>query len=342
MLEQSGSGRSASESKFFSAGRNLIVNYNALLFLIVFVIVSSLMSPHFLTHRNIFNILVQNVHIFIISMGVMLTIMSGGIDLSVAAVSGIGNVFGVMIITTQFGRANSWFLLVGVLGAVAIGCAVGAINGFLVGKMRLPPFITTLAMMSAGQGIAFMLTGGGQIPLMAGDAASRALINFAMARDPLFNVQIAVYCTAVVVLIFWFIMRFTSFGRIVLAVGSNENAVRLAGINVTMYKFAVYVISGGLAALAGVFLAGRQALGTPIISEADYALTAVAACVIGGVSLEGGKGRVTFTVVGVLIFALITNIMNLAGFPTFPQMIVKGGIIVGAILLSRVGQKNTL
>ncbi len=136
-------------------------------------------------------------------------------------------------------------------------------------------------------------------------------------------------------------MRYTPFGRLVLAVGSNEAAVRLAGMNVTKYKFIVYVISGGLAAAAGVFITGRTALGTPLDAiQSDFALTTVAACVIGGVSLEGGKGTVAFTVVGVLILALITNIMNLAGLASYPQYVVKGAIIILAIFLSKLGQKN--
>ena len=315
-----------------SIGKNIIVNYNALLVLVVLIIISSQMSPFFLTHRNIFNILMQNVHIILLSLGVMLTIMSGGIDLSVAAVTGTGNVLLAIVITTQFGRANAWFLIIGILAAVVLGCLFGLINGFLIGKMRMPAFITTLAMMMVGQGVAYMMTGGSQIPLSDFDAASGVLTGFAMTRDPLFNIQLAVYCVAVVVLIFWFIMRYTSFGRIVLAIGSNEAAVHLAGINTTKYKIIIYIISGGLAALAGVFLAGRTALGMPMLSEADFALTAVAACVIGGVSLSGGKGNVPFTIVGVLIFALITNIMNLAGMPAYPQMIAQGAIIILAIL----------
>jgi ribose transport system permease protein len=146
----------------------------------------------------------------------------------------------------------------------------------------------------------------------------------------------------VVVLIFWFIMRFTPFGRLVLAVGSNEAAVRLAGINVWKYKLIVYITSGCLAALAGVFAAGRTALGAPSFSTGDYALTTVAACVIGGVALEGGKGTVIFTMVGVFILALITNIMNLLGVASYPQLVIKGAIIVLAIFLSKLGQKSSI
>jgi len=270
----------------------------------------------------------------------MLTIMTAGIDLSVAAVAGCGNVIVAIVITT-WGREDVGVLFVGIAIAIALGGVIGIINGVLIGKLRMAAFIITLATMSAAQGVAYMMTGGAQIQLKDEIAAARALNWFASYRDPLLNMPIAVYLALVVILIFWFVMRYTPFGRLVLAVGSNEAAVRLAGINVTKYKFIVYIISGGLAAFAGVIAAGRTALGSPQFSTtSDYALTTVAACVIGGVALEGGKGTVAFTVVGVLILALITNIMNLAGLASYPQYIVKGAIIVLAIFLSKLGSKN--
>lgn len=316
----------------------ILVKYNAIFILILLIIVSSLISDKFLTPRNIFNVLLQQVPYLFISLGVMLTIMTAGIDLSVAAIAGCGNVL-VAICVRNWGHDSVGMLFVGILMALLLGCAIGVVNGIFIGKLRMAPFIVTLAMMSAGQGIAFMLTGGTQIQLKDDNAAAHALNWFASARDGL-GVPVAVYLAVVVVLIFWFIMRYTPFGRLVLAVGSNEAAVRLAGINVTKYKMLVYIISGGLASLAGVFMAGRIALGKPDLSQSDYALTTVAACVIGGVALEGGKGTVAFTVIGVLILAMITNIMNLAGVPTYPQYIVKGGIIILAIFISRLGQKH--
>jgi ribose transport system permease protein len=318
--------------------KDILIKYNALAILLVLIVVSSVISSHFLTWRNITNVLLQQVPYLLISLGVMLTIMTAGIDLSVAAVAGCGNVL-VAICITAWGQGNAGMLFVGLAAAVALGCAIGVVNGFLIGKLRMAPFIVTLAMMSAGQGLAFMLTGGAQIQLKDDNAAAHALNWFASARDPM-GVPVAVYLAIAVILIFWFVMRFTPFGRLVLAVGSNESAVHLAGINVTKYKFLVYIISGGLAAMAGVFAAGRTALGAPAFSQSDYALTTVAACVIGGVALEGGKGTVVFTVVGVLILALITNIMNLAALASYPQLVIKGAIIILAIFLSKLGSKS--
>ena len=317
--------------------KDMLIKYNAILILLILIIVSTLISPVFLTWRNITNVLLQQVPYLLISMGVMLTIMTAGIDLSVAAVAGCGNVL-VAIIVTAWGKSSVGMLFVGIILALALGCGIGVLNGLLIGKLRMAPFIVTLAMMSAGQGLAYMMTGGAQIQLKSEVAAANALNWFASARDPI-GMPISVYLAVVVVLVFWFVMRYTPFGRLVLAVGSNEAAVRLAGISVTKYKFSVYVISGGLAALAGIFAAGRTALGAPSFSTSDYALTTVAACVIGGVALEGGKGSVSFTIVGVMILALITNIMNLLSVASYPQLIIKGAIIILAIFLSKLGSK---
>lgn len=321
--------------------KNLLIKYNALVILVLLIIASSIVSPFFFTWRNITNVLLQQVPYLLISMGVMLTIMTAGIDLSVAAIAGCGNVL-VAIICTAWGRNSLGMLFVGIALALALGCAIGILNGLLIGKLRMAPFIVTLAMMSAGQGLAYMMTGGAQIQMKAEIVAANALNWFGSARDPLLNMPVAVYLAILVVAVFWFIMRFTPFGRLVLAVGSNEAAVRLAGINVSKYKLIVYIISGGLAAMAGIFAAGRTALGAPSFSTSDYALTTVAACVIGGVALEGGKGSVVFTIVGVFILALITNIMNLLGVASYPQLVIKGAIIILAIFLSKLGQKSSI
>ncbi len=319
---------------------NALIKYNAPFILLLLIIVSSIISPVFLSWRNITTVLLQQVPYLIIALGVMLTIMTAGIDLSVAAVAGCCNVF-VAILITQWGLDSVGMLFVAIALTLAMGCAFGALNGLLIGKLRMAPFIITLAMMSVAQGVTYIISGGAQFRMKDEFPAAEALNWFAAYRDPVLHMPIAVYLVIIIILVFWFVMRYTSFGRLVLSVGSNEAAVRLAGINVTKYKFIVYVICGGLAAAAGVFITGRTALGTPLNAiQSDFALTTVAACVIGGVTLEGGKGTVPFTVVGVLILALITNIMNLAGLASYPQYVVKGAIIILAIFLSKLGQKS--
>jgi ribose transport system permease protein len=323
------------------SARDILIKYNAPLILLVLIIASSIVSPVFLSWRNITTVLLQQVPYLIISMGVMLTIMTAGIDLSVAAVAGCANVF-VAILVTRWGLSSVGMLFVAIALTLVMGCVFGALNGLFIGKMHMAPFIISLAMMSVAQGVTYIVSGGAQFRMEDKFPGAVALNWFAAYRDPVIGMPIAVYLVIIIILVFWFIMRFTPFGRLVLAVGSNEAAVRLAGINVTKYKFIVYVISGGLAAAGGVFITGRTALGTPLNSiQSDFALTTVAACVIGGVALEGGKGTVAFTVVGVLILALITNIMNLAGLASYPQYVVKGAVIILAIFLSKLGTKNT-
>ena len=319
--------------------QSVLIKYNALLILLALIIISSCISPYFLTAQNIFNVLRQQVTYILIALGVMLTLMTAGIDLSVSAVAGCANVI-VAICIQAWGKTNSSALFLAIIVTILLGCALGAINGLLIGKLRMAAFIITLAMMTAGQGFAYLMTNGAQIPLLTDNAAANALIWFGVAKDPVIGMPLLVYLAIIVVLILYFVMKYTPFGRLVLAVGSNEAAVRLAGINVTKYKMIVYIISGALASMAGIVVSARTALGAPVTSTSDFALTTVAACVIGGVALEGGKGTVLFTIVGVFILALITNIMNLLGVTSYPQSIIKGFIIVLAIFLRQLGEKK--
>jgi ribose transport system permease protein len=243
--------------------RDILIKYNAPLILLFLIIVSSIVSSKFLSWRNITTVLLQQVPYLIISMGVMLTIMTAGIDLSVAAVAGCANVFIAMLIT-QWGFSSVGMLFAAIALTLVMGCVFGALNGLFIGKMRMAPFIISLAMMSVAQGVTYIISGGAQFRMKDEFPAAAALNWFAAYRDPVLGIPIGIYLVIIIILVFWFVMRFTPFGRLVLAVGSNEAAVRLAGINVTKYKFIVYVISGGLAAAAGVFNTGRTALGTPL------------------------------------------------------------------------------
>lgn len=336
--EANGTGKET-QKKRFSIGRFLL-NYNALVILILLIITSSIISPHFFSKQNIFNVLRQQVPYALIAIGMMLTIVTGGIDLSASAICGCGSVM-VSLVIMKWGISGGANLVVAILMALLLGCVLGAINGMLIGFLKMPPFIVTLAMMTAGQGIAYMLTGGAQIQLQPDKvAAADALTWFGQARDPIIGMPAPVYLAIVVALIFYFIMKFTPFGRTILAVGSNEAAVKLAGLNVTKYKIIVYTLCGGLAAMAGIVISARTALGAPVTSSGDFALNCVAACCIGGVALEGGKGTIPYTMIGVLILALITNIMNLLSIPAYPQKVIQGFIIVFAIFLRKIGDRE--
>lgn len=318
---------------------SLLMRHNALVILVILCIVSTIISPLFLTSGNIFNLLRQQSTYMVIAIGLLAVMLTGGIDLSVSSIAAVGGIMTVIPITQwgyETGLGLFWAIVIG------LGCCVviGAINGALVSYLNMPAFIVTLATWFSIQGVAFILTNGAPILMDFSVPSSSMLIYFGEKSDPIFNIPYPVILAAVVVIIFYFIMHHTSFGRIVTAIGSNETAAYLAGINVKRYKFLVYVICGLLSGLAGVIILARSGSATPLTAAADYNLSAIAGVVIGGCSLTGGEGTVPYTVVGVMVIAVIGNIMNLMSLAAYPQMIVKGLIIILAVLLRSATSKS--
>jgi ribose transport system permease protein len=230
-------------------------------------------------------------------------------------------------------------LLCAVILAVALGALLGAASGLLVALFGLAPFIVTLAMMTVARGLTFMMTNGQPIRLPYELASSQLMDEFGSGGLPYLNLPWPVALSILTAVVFYFIMGHMTFGRMVIATGSNETAVRLAGIQEKKYKFLVYVISGALSGLAGVVSTSRTGVGTPI-TGVGLELDAIAACVIGGALLSGGKGTVVNTVIGVLVLGLIGNVMNLLSVPIYPQQIIKGFIIVFAVLLQRFSERQ--
>ena len=298
-----------------------IVKYNTYIMLAVLIIICISISPDFFTVNNIINIGRQYAALTVISMGMLLAILTGGIDLSVGSVMALGGV----IVALFLNKFN-----VGTPGAVAItilvGAGLGAFAGFLVAKVKMAPFIVTLAVMTIARGVAFMVSNGTPIKIPAGtiEALGTGMVFGGLPTLVLIGI--------IAVVLFWFLLKYTSFGRLVVAIGSNETAVTLAGIRVKSYKASVYIISGICAAVAGILTASRTAMGSPVVGE-GFELDAIAACVIGGASLSGGEGSAVKTLVGVLILALIGNIMNLLAVPSYPQDVIKGFIISASVLL---------
>lgn len=317
--------------KFFKENNTLII-------FILLIIVSACLSSNFLTYRNITNVLRQQVPYVLLGIGSMLVIMTGGIDLSCGAILGVGSV----VIALFLERGNV-VTVPGLMGCVVltalIGALVGLANGVLVAYCKMAAFIATLAVMTIAQGIAYILTSGQPIRL-PDTAATKALVAFAEVRDPLIGMPVAVYVALAFVILFIFLVKYTTYGRLTIASGSNETAVRLSGINVNVYKAAAYTVCGVLSALAGIFVTCRAAIGTPATVSGGYELDAIAAVVIGGANLNGGKASVVNTVIGVLIMALIGNIMNLLSVAAYPQKVVKGVIIIASVLLQSLGRKK--
>lgn len=316
-----------------------LINYNMYLMLALLVVISASMSDVFLTERNMFNLMRQLVPLCLVSIGMLLVILTGGIDLAVGSVAAVGAMTVAMALPYSPGGGAAGLVLCVTL-AVAAGAALGAITGVLVSYFRMAPFIASLAMMTMARGLAFMMSNGQPVRFDRELESANILKHFGSKGVPGIGVPWPVVMIIVIIAVFIFIMRRTKFGRLTIATGSNEVAVRLAGLSVARYKFAAYAIAGALAGLAGVVATSRTAVGTANIGF-GLELDAIAACVIGGALLSGGKGSVTNTVIGVLILGLIGNIMNLLSVPAYPQQIIKGAIIIFAVLLQGIGNRNT-
>ena len=296
----------------------LLKNNIAVIVMLVLLIVSSMLSDVFFTPRNIFNLLRQLTPPTLLAMGMLFVIMTGGIDLSVGSVVAMSSVF-----TAHF--MKTYGLVEALLLVILIAAAFGAFNGYLVAGRRLAPFVVTLAGMTIARGIAYIVSRGQPTRI-----TNNTLLNFAI--DSFAGIPSIVWLAISVVVFLAIVQRYTVFGRFVQAIGSNETAVTLSGINASFNKISVYVMSSVLAAMGGIVIASRVGLGTPLAGQM-MELDAIAAVVIGGASLSGGRGTVINTLMGVLVLGMIGNIMNLLNVASYPQQVLKGVIILIAVLL---------
>ena len=291
-----------------------------------FVLLSGTLAvwkPPFRTLGNIENILQQISVNGILAIGMTLVIITAGIDLSVGSVLALS-----AVVATSFARANDQGqachpLIIPLALGVLAGLVCGAVNGVLIAKRRLAPFIVTLGMMTVARGLALVYTQG------------RPEINLSAAYDAIGDGlagPAGIVLAAVLAGIF--ILHFTRFGRYVYAVGGNELAAKVSGVNTDRVLIGVYAIAGALAGVAGIVESSRVMSGAPSAGE-GYELNAIAAVVIGGTSLSGGIGSMAGTVVGVLIIGVMNNGLDLLGVSSYWQQVVKGAIIVCAVLLDR-------
>lgn len=298
----------------------LMHRYGTVVILVALLVVARSMSDVFLTERNLLNVLRQIAGTGLISVGMLFVILTRGIDLSVGSVAAVGSVTAALLVQEMSpGLAIPLTLLA--------GAAFGLLSGVLVAYLRLPPFVTTLAVMTIARGAALIASKGQ--PIRMGDAGS-AITSFgtgyALGIPQPVLLMVAVFAVAGVVL------AFTRFGRMVKAIGSNAEAVRLSGVPVSHYTVAVYVISGVLASAAGIISSSRTGIGSATVGVGAE-LDAIAAVVIGGASLMGGRGGVVNTFIGVFVLGVIGNLMNLANVPGYHQQVFMGVIIIGAMLL---------
>lgn len=300
---------------------NGVKSSGVLLPLIFLVAALSIMSPDFLTVSNLKNILRQVSVNLIFSVGTAFVILTGGIDVSIGSMLAFSAVImaGIM---PAIGPVPA------VLVGLAIGFALGSFNGLAVAWLRLPAFIVTLATMLAARAFAFIYTGGypvSNLPLGFSFLGSGYIGPF----------PVPVIISIGVLLLGVLVLNHTKLGRFIYGIGGNREAVKLSGVNVIKYEMLAYGINGFLAALAGVIMTARLNSAVPSIAE-SAPFDAIAAVVIGGVSLRGGRGSLWGVFVGVLIFGVISNGLNLMSVPSFWQNAVRGIVIFGAILFDRL------
>lgn len=298
--------------------------------LILIIVISSIASPVFLTAANFENLLLQMAVTMIISCGMFTVLLTGGIDLSV------GSVVAVSGVIVAAGLENYHWALASI-AAILVGLVLGCVNGLLISKLKVAPFITTLGMMYFARGMAYWFTKAKTILWTSFDnvATFKHLGGgrvFGFLPIPAV-IWIVVFAITIV------LVKYSKFGRICYAIGGNEEAARLSGIKTSFYKILPYAYTGLLAGLGGVVLTARLGVGAPASGDGQE-MDCITAVVVGGTSLSGGSGNVVGILLGAFILAIINNILNLCNVPSYPQQMLKGVIIVAAVILSTIKEKK--
>ncbi|MEV7132077.1 ABC transporter permease [Arthrobacter sp. NPDC093128] len=316
--------------RFFSA-RDLMSfdrlrQYGLILALVILCVVFSFSTEYFFTPENLLNIARQVSVTAIVAVGMTFVIISGGIDLSVGA----NLAFSGVLATTVFASTGSPVLAL--LAGVGAGMALGLFNGILTAKGRITGFIVTLASMGAIRGFAFIVTGGK--PVTASDKSFTFL-----GTGNVGGIAVPIIIMIIIVAAGAFLLNKTKFGKYVYAVGGNEKASRWTGLKVDRMQISVYALVGLLAGLAGVILAARLGSGQPFAGD-GFELDVIAAVILGGSSLSGGRGKISGTIIGVLIIGVLNNGLTLLNVSSYWQMVVQGAIIITAVLIDRLARSK--
>ena len=309
--------------------KELLMKYKSVIGLLLFSLIISIINPRFLSVPNILNILKQTSINSVIAAGMTFVILTGGIDLSVGSILAIT---GAVVATLISGGMN---VFLAVIIGIIIGGAAGVLNGFIISKGKVQPFIATLATMTLLRGYTLVFTDGKPISIGTSESAH---IFSKIGSGYFLGIPIPVYIMIFVFALSYYILKHTPIGRYVFALGGNEEATKLSGINIDRIKLYVYGISGALAALAGIIITARLSSAQPQAGS-GYELDAIAAVVLGGTSLAGGFGSVLGTVVGALIIGILNNALNLMDVSSYYQLLAKGFVILIAVLLDRKKNK---
>ncbi|KAF3306241.1 ribose ABC transporter permease [Carnobacterium sp. PL17GRE32] len=303
--------------------KEILSKLGPLLALIVLIIFVSVLSPSFLSLTNLMNLMRQVSTNALIAFGMTFVIITGGIDLSVGSTLALSSAIMAGMIV------NGIDPLIAMTVSLIAGFVLGAVNGLLITKGKLVPFIATLATMTIYRGTTLVLTDGKPIT-----GLDETFIFQFMGRGYFFGIPFPIVITLVVFALLFVLLHKMSFGRKTFAIGGNEKASFIAGVKSNKIKVFVYSISGVLASLAGIILTSRLNSAQPTAGE-SYEMDAIASVVLGGTSMSGGKGRIFGTLIGALIIGTLNNGLNLLGVSTFYQQIVKGIVIIIAVLIDR-------
>ena len=314
-----------------------LARMQSLIALLAMIVALSFMSDAFLTAENGWNILRQISVNLCLSVGLTLIILSGGIDLSVGAILALSGAVAAGLLKHGVGMPSLGvhldFTTIGaILGAISVGAVLGLANGLAIARLGLPPFVATLAMLSIARGLTYLWTGGFPITGLGDDFGSLGV------GVPL-GIPAPVWEAAIIVVLAWFLCSRTVFGKQLYAVGGSERAARLTGIRVERVKVLVYLLGGILAAVAGLIVTARLDSAQPNAGM-GYELDAIAAVVIGGTSLSGGRGTMGGTVLGCLIIGVLNNGLFLMDVSPFWQQVVKGVVILAAVAMDRSSRAN--
>ncbi|MGB3008593.1 MAG: ribose ABC transporter permease [Chitinophagaceae bacterium] len=311
--------------------------FQSLIALLLICIVLSILTDKFFTAENGLNVLRQVAFNACIATGMTLIVLTAGIDLSVGSVLALCGAVTAGLFKNGLEIASAdlyvgFTVLGAILGGLLLGALLGWFNGFTVTKFNVPPFVATLAMLTIARGFTMLYTKGHPISNLGKDFAF-------IGSGSFIGIPIPVWIAVLVVLIAVFITQKTKLGRYIYAIGGNEQAAKLSGINIKKVKMTVYAMAGALAALGGIIVTARLDSAQPN-AGISYELDAIAAVVIGGTSLSGGKGSVWGTVMGAIIIGVLNNGLVLLNVSPFWQQVVKGSVILLAVIIDKIGEKR--
>ena len=309
--------------------KNFLIEQKSLLTLLVLIAIVSCLSDNFFTLNNFFNILQQTSINAIIAVGMTLVILTSGIDLTVGSTFALAGAIAASLVGSDF----SPFIAIAI--SLTLGSLLGAFSGLIIAKGKIQAFIATLVMMLILRGVTQVYTKGS--PISTGMNENSELFEwFAFGR--IFAIPVPIIIMTIVFIGAWYLLKYTRLGRYIYALGGNESATKLSGINVDRVKITVYALSGLLCALASTIEVARLSSAQPTAGT-GYEMDAIAAVVLGGTSMSGGKGKIIGTLIGALILGFLNNGLNMLGVDAYYQMIVKGVVILLAVLVDKKTNK---